>query len=278
MTLTIERPAAGGRMIARHEGAIVFVAGGIPGEMVEAVVEKVQRGTVWAATDRVVEAVAGPGARRRHRLRRVPLRPRPLRAPARAQGRDHRGRVPPHRAHAPRATGGGRRVARRGLPHAGASPRARRPRGLLPRRHARVVRCRADAATAGRGGRLAGRPLDGPADARARNRVGDRALREHRRLRARLPPRARAAGRPVAPRHAQRGGRPDRRVVRAARASADDGVVGKPVGVGHAVGGRAIDDARVHAPPARAVVLPGEPLPAGRRSWSTCWRTSSTAP
>src|SRR5687767_2567077 len=46
--LTIERPAAGGRMIARHEGAIVLVAGAIPGEVVEAEIEKIQRGTGWA--------------------------------------------------------------------------------------------------------------------------------------------------------------------------------------------------------------------------------------
>jgi 23S rRNA (uracil1939-C5)-methyltransferase len=50
LTLTIERPAAGGRMIARHEGAVVFVAGAIPGEVVDAEVEKVQRGTGWAIT------------------------------------------------------------------------------------------------------------------------------------------------------------------------------------------------------------------------------------
>jgi 23S rRNA (uracil1939-C5)-methyltransferase len=54
--LTIERPAAGGRMIARHEGAIVFVSGAIPGEVVEAEVEKVQRGTAWASTKQVLEA------------------------------------------------------------------------------------------------------------------------------------------------------------------------------------------------------------------------------
>jgi len=55
LTLTIERPAAGGRMIARHDGAIFFVAGAIPGEVVEAEVEKVQRGTGWAITRTVVE-------------------------------------------------------------------------------------------------------------------------------------------------------------------------------------------------------------------------------
>jgi len=53
--LTIERPAAGGRMIARHEGAIVFVSGAIPGEVVDAEIEKVQRGTAWAATREIHE-------------------------------------------------------------------------------------------------------------------------------------------------------------------------------------------------------------------------------
>lgn len=42
-------------MIARHEGAIVFVAGAIPGERVEAEVEKVQKGIGWATTRSVVE-------------------------------------------------------------------------------------------------------------------------------------------------------------------------------------------------------------------------------
>jgi 23S rRNA (uracil1939-C5)-methyltransferase len=55
LRLTIERPAAGGRMIARHDGAIVFVSGAIPGEIVDAEVEKVQRGTAWAATRVVIE-------------------------------------------------------------------------------------------------------------------------------------------------------------------------------------------------------------------------------
>ena len=43
-------------MLARHEGAIVLVAAAIPGETVEADVEKIQRGTMWAMTRRVVEA------------------------------------------------------------------------------------------------------------------------------------------------------------------------------------------------------------------------------
>ena len=53
--LTIDRPAAGGRMIARHDGAIVFVSNAIPGETVEADVEKVQRGLAWAVAREVVE-------------------------------------------------------------------------------------------------------------------------------------------------------------------------------------------------------------------------------
>ena len=56
LTLTVEKPAAGGRMIARHDGAVVLVAGAIPGEVVQAEVEKVQRGTVWARVTRVLTA------------------------------------------------------------------------------------------------------------------------------------------------------------------------------------------------------------------------------
>ena len=55
LRLTVERPAAGGRMIARHDGAIVFVSGAIPGEIVEAEIEKIQRGTAWAITKTVLQ-------------------------------------------------------------------------------------------------------------------------------------------------------------------------------------------------------------------------------
>ena len=56
LALQIERPAVGGRMIARHDGAVVLVAGAIPGEQVMARVERVQRRTVWARVTEVVEA------------------------------------------------------------------------------------------------------------------------------------------------------------------------------------------------------------------------------
>lgn len=67
LTVTIEKPAAGGRMIARHEGRVILVDGAIPGEVAEIVVERVQRGTVWASVARLVEpspdrVEAGDGA------------------------------------------------------------------------------------------------------------------------------------------------------------------------------------------------------------------------
>lgn len=42
-------------MIARHEGAVVFVAGAIPGEVVDAEIEKIQRGTAWAIARDVLQ-------------------------------------------------------------------------------------------------------------------------------------------------------------------------------------------------------------------------------
>ncbi len=48
LRLTIERAVAGGRMLARHNGAVVLVAGTLPGEEVDARIERVQRGTAWA--------------------------------------------------------------------------------------------------------------------------------------------------------------------------------------------------------------------------------------
>lgn len=55
LTLRIEKAVAGGRMLARHDGAIALVSAAIPGELVEADVEKIQRGTIWARTGEVIE-------------------------------------------------------------------------------------------------------------------------------------------------------------------------------------------------------------------------------
>ena len=54
--LSIEKPASGGRMIARHHGQIVLVRGAIPGERVRALVERAEKRLAYAATKDVVEA------------------------------------------------------------------------------------------------------------------------------------------------------------------------------------------------------------------------------
>lgn len=56
LVLTIEKPAAGGRMLARYEGRIVLVAGAIPGERVVARVERAKGDVIFATVAEVVEA------------------------------------------------------------------------------------------------------------------------------------------------------------------------------------------------------------------------------
>ena len=48
VALSIEKPAAGGRMIARVDGQVVLVSGAVPGERVTARVERVGRGVAYA--------------------------------------------------------------------------------------------------------------------------------------------------------------------------------------------------------------------------------------
>jgi tRNA/tmRNA/rRNA uracil-C5-methylase (TrmA/RlmC/RlmD family) len=54
--LRVEKPAAGGRMIARHEGQIVLVMGAIPGERVTARIERVEKRLAFASVAEVLEA------------------------------------------------------------------------------------------------------------------------------------------------------------------------------------------------------------------------------
>lgn len=54
--LMIEKPASGGRMIARHHGQVVLVRGAIPGERVRALVEKAEKRLAYAVTKDVVAA------------------------------------------------------------------------------------------------------------------------------------------------------------------------------------------------------------------------------
>ena len=54
LTLDIEKPTAGGRMLARHNGQVVLVWGAIPGERVRARVERTGKGVLFAETTEVV--------------------------------------------------------------------------------------------------------------------------------------------------------------------------------------------------------------------------------
>src|SRR5262245_58694540 len=50
LTLDIEKPAAGGRMLARHHGQVVLVWGAVPGERVTARVDRVTKSVAFAST------------------------------------------------------------------------------------------------------------------------------------------------------------------------------------------------------------------------------------
>ena len=54
--LDVEKPAAGGRMLARREGHVVLVWGAVPGERVRARVERTGKGVLYAETTDVVSA------------------------------------------------------------------------------------------------------------------------------------------------------------------------------------------------------------------------------
>jgi 23S rRNA (uracil1939-C5)-methyltransferase len=56
LTLDIEKPAAGGRMIARHQRQVVLVWGAIPGERVAARVDRTTRSVAFASTVDVLSA------------------------------------------------------------------------------------------------------------------------------------------------------------------------------------------------------------------------------
>jgi tRNA/tmRNA/rRNA uracil-C5-methylase (TrmA/RlmC/RlmD family) len=56
--LAIEKPAVGGRMVARHEGLVVLVHAAIPGERVRAVVERTGQGVAYATAMDVIEPSA----------------------------------------------------------------------------------------------------------------------------------------------------------------------------------------------------------------------------
>ena len=58
LELSIEKPVTGGRMLARHGGQVVLVAGAIPGERVRVTVDHVRRDVILATVRDVLEASA----------------------------------------------------------------------------------------------------------------------------------------------------------------------------------------------------------------------------
>ena len=54
LALDVEKPAAGGRMLARHKGQVVLVWGAIPGERIHARVERSTRSVLYAETTEVL--------------------------------------------------------------------------------------------------------------------------------------------------------------------------------------------------------------------------------
>ena len=249
--LTIEKPASGGRMIARHLGQVVLVRGAIPGERVRAWIERAEKRMAYAVTREVLEP--SPDRRdagARPALRRRALLAHRLRAPARDQvGRDPRRLRPPGTLSA-RAPDRGRRLTRRRLPDAGAVPRPRRARRVLPRRHAPVVRRRGHAGSC--------RAMPSPRSARlAASARSRRARRGGRRSRWPKTSRAISAPRTSSWRrgHASRGRAVERAAADAGLAgiSARDLATGQPIHAGNpvlvrsAVGDRRAD-ARARAP------------------------------
>ena len=55
-TVMLEKPVAGGRSLARLDGRVVLVSGGIPGERVRVVLEKAGKGVAFARVVEVEEA------------------------------------------------------------------------------------------------------------------------------------------------------------------------------------------------------------------------------
>lgn len=58
ISLMIEKPAVGGRMLARHDGQVVFVAGAIPGEHVRARIDRITKQVAFAEATEVLDPSA----------------------------------------------------------------------------------------------------------------------------------------------------------------------------------------------------------------------------
>ena len=195
VSLTIEKPAAGGAMIARHDGQVVLVSGAIPGERVRARIVRVRRASRTRTTvdGRSSRRPIAASRRGDPLVRRLPVRAhRATRGSSRSRAQviaDAFARI----GAAPLPAGGGRRVAggratacargctcaadgigffREGTPRS--LRRRRQTRQLLPATIDVLDRARR------------GRPI-----ARLRRSPRNRAVGERRRVAARRAPRRR---------------------------------------------------------------------------------------
>ena len=94
LSLTVEKAAAGGRMLARHEGRVFLVSGAIPGEQVQVRIDQVKGGVAFGLTGvgrrlLVRSALGGPGSL----VRRQCLRPHRLHSAAHPEAGDRSRRV-----------------------------------------------------------------------------------------------------------------------------------------------------------------------------------------
>ena len=148
LTLSIEKPAAGGRMLARHDGRVVLVAGAIPGEQVIARVERTQGGVIFATVEQVI--VASPDRRNDNAdpacggMTFSHIAEEAQRDIKAAIVRDAFSRI----AKLPVDIGAVHASPASGLSHAGACARAQRAPGLVPRGVARHLRRGGDASAA----------------------------------------------------------------------------------------------------------------------------------
>ncbi len=210
LTLDVEKPTAGGRMLARHHGHVVLVWGAIPGERVTARVDQTKKSVAFASTLDVLSAspdrrdvMADPRCGGNVLAHVAYERQRALKGEIIRDALGRIGRIPLDRA--PDCHG----VARARLPHARAPACRERPAWLLSRGKPRAVRRCRDRAT-GRvhqcvDCRRAGDASQHP----ARWRHGGRDRRERHRRRARVPSRSSRGYRRVCVRRAcQRPGRP----------------------------------------------------------------------
>ena len=137
--LAIEKPAAGGRMLARHEGRVILVQGGIPGERVRARIGRVERSSRLRRPS--TSSTRPPIGASPHRTWPAAAASMPTSATNASAPSRLKWCVTPSCASGGSSRGASTsRPRRKGLSHAGRAARARRPHRFLSRGHTRSVR------------------------------------------------------------------------------------------------------------------------------------------